>query len=261
MFLVMFPEVDEKYEIVVCVVHVHVHSKVVYYCNISIAEPISHSYLIPNLTTNSNNSCQPHFLFPPNTNLLNFNRGPAPPSALSFRQPINCIHYLTPSPSNCAHFNLDSHPTDSWSAHEVARKEGPHHISHSKNTPRFTPRPPLSLSSPDPRKSQKSHYEHSHNSRSLSHEMPSAMPPPKSVANTAIADTRRTSTAWSPQGEFMFPASRTRPSSKVNGVGVQVEDTRICVVMVGLPARGKSLIAQKGKRQSPTAYILRGISR
>jgi hypothetical protein len=85
MFLVMFPEVDEKYEIVVCVVHVHVHSKVVYYCNISIAEPISHSYLIPNLTTNSNNSCQPHFLFPPNTNLLNFNRGPAPPSALSFR--------------------------------------------------------------------------------------------------------------------------------------------------------------------------------
>jgi len=29
-------------------------------------------------------------------------------------------------------------------------------------------------------------------------------------------------------------------------VGVQVEDTRICVVMVGLPARGKSLIAQKG---------------
>lgn len=76
--------------------------------------------------------------------------------------------------------------------------------------------------------------------------MPSAMPPPKSVANTAIADTRRTSTAWSPQGEFMFPASRTRPNSKTNGVGVQVEDTRICVVMVGLPARGKSLIAQKG---------------
>jgi len=33
---------------------------------------------------------------------------------------------------------------------------------------------------------------------------------------------------------------------KTNGLGVQVEDTRICVVMVGLPARGKSLIAQKG---------------
>ena len=32
-----------------------------------------------------------------------------------------------------------------------------------------------------------------------------------------------------------------------NGVGVQAEDTRICVVMVGLPARGKSLIAQKGR--------------
>ena len=31
-----------------------------------------------------------------------------------------------------------------------------------------------------------------------------------------------------------------------NPRGVQVEDTRICVVMVGLPARGKSLIAQKG---------------
>ncbi|KAI4157842.1 MAG: hypothetical protein LQ342_007956 [Letrouitia transgressa] len=32
---------------------------------------------------------------------------------------------------------------------------------------------------------------------------------------------------------------------KTNGQGVQVENTRICVVMVGLPARGKSLIAQK----------------
>jgi 6-phosphofructo-2-kinase / fructose-2,6-biphosphatase 2 len=30
-----------------------------------------------------------------------------------------------------------------------------------------------------------------------------------------------------------------------NSRGVQAEDTRICVVMVGLPARGKSLIAQK----------------
>lgn len=37
-----------------------------------------------------------------------------------------------------------------------------------------------------------------------------------------------------------------RPSRKTNGKGVQVEDTQICVVMVGLPARGKSLIAQKG---------------
>ncbi|KAK0943801.1 Fructose-2,6-bisphosphatase, partial [Friedmanniomyces endolithicus] len=48
-------------------------------------------------------------------------------------------------------------------------------------------------------------------------------------------------------GDFMRPASRTRASSnsKTNGVGVQVEETRICVVMVGLPARGKSLIAQK----------------
>ncbi|KAK0634277.1 6-phosphofructo-2-kinase-domain-containing protein [Bombardia bombarda] len=35
---------------------------------------------------------------------------------------------------------------------------------------------------------------------------------------------------------------------KTNGIGVQVEDTRICVVMVGLPARGKSYIAQKAQR-------------
>lgn len=51
--------------------------------------------------------------------------------------------------------------------------------------------------------------------------------------------------------DFMRPRARTRGNSgggnsKTNGVGVQVEDTRICVVMVGLPARGKSLIAQKG---------------
>ncbi|OWP04245.1 fructose-2,6-bisphosphatase [Marssonina coronariae] len=39
-----------------------------------------------------------------------------------------------------------------------------------------------------------------------------------------------------------------RPSRKTNGAGVQVEDTQICVVMVGLPARGKSLIAQKAQR-------------
>ncbi|ROT38767.1 fructose-2,6-bisphosphatase [Sodiomyces alkalinus F11] len=33
-----------------------------------------------------------------------------------------------------------------------------------------------------------------------------------------------------------------------NGMGVQVEDTKIAVVMVGLPARGKSFIAQKAQR-------------
>ncbi|OJD35872.1 fructose-bisphosphatase [Diplodia corticola] len=42
-----------------------------------------------------------------------------------------------------------------------------------------------------------------------------------------------------PPGEF------ARPNRKTNGSGVQAEDTRICVVMVGLPARGKSLIATK----------------
>ncbi|KAI1635638.1 6-phosphofructo-2-kinase [Biscogniauxia mediterranea] len=35
---------------------------------------------------------------------------------------------------------------------------------------------------------------------------------------------------------------------RTNGRGVQVEDTKICVVMVGLPARGKSFIAQKAQR-------------
>ena len=41
-------------------------------------------------------------------------------------------------------------------------------------------------------------------------------------------------------------AAMTTYYKKTNGTGVQVEDTKICVVMVGLPARGKSLIAQKG---------------
>jgi 6-phosphofructo-2-kinase/fructose-2,6-biphosphatase 2 len=35
--------------------------------------------------------------------------------------------------------------------------------------------------------------------------------------------------------------------ARTNGAGVQVEDTKICVVMVGLPARGKSYVAQKGE--------------
>ena len=48
-----------------------------------------------------------------------------------------------------------------------------------------------------------------------------------------------------PAGEFIKPLRRT------NGAGVQAEDTRICGVMVGLPARGKSLIAQKGKSYFP----------
>jgi hypothetical protein len=46
-----------------------------------------------------------------------------------------------------------------------------------------------------------------------------------------------------------------RPSRKTNGVGIQVEDAQICVVMVGLPARGKSLIAQKGMSQPLPVYI------
>jgi 6-phosphofructo-2-kinase/fructose-2,6-biphosphatase 2 len=35
---------------------------------------------------------------------------------------------------------------------------------------------------------------------------------------------------------------------KINGLGIMPEDTRICVVMVGLPARGKSYIAQRAQR-------------
>ncbi len=34
---------------------------------------------------------------------------------------------------------------------------------------------------------------------------------------------------------------------RINGLGIMPEDTRICVVMVGLPARGKSYIAQRGQ--------------
>ena len=51
-----------------------------------------------------------------------------------------------------------------------------------------------------------------------------------------------------------------RPNRKTNGAGIQVEDTQICVVMVGLPARGKSLIAQKGTFQSLAYEILTGRS-
>ena len=44
--------------------------------------------------------------------------------------------------------------------------------------------------------------------------------------------------------------------SRTNGVGVQVEDTKICVVMVGLPARGKSYIAQRGEILPPLLSLL-----
>ena len=78
-----------------------------------------------------------------------------------------------------------------------------------------------------------------------------AEPPPDAVPNGPKEDPEqyKPELMKSPPGDFMRPATRTRGSSnsKTNGVGVQVEDTRICVVMVGLPARGKSLIAQKGE--------------
>lgn len=82
----------------------------------------------------------------------------------------------------------------------------------------------------------------------------------------AAADTNGSSTSGTEQyrpellksspGDFMRPAMRTRGSSTTaNGVGVQAEDTRICVVMVGLPARGKSLIAQKGMMMMMMAVL------
>jgi 6-phosphofructo-2-kinase / fructose-2,6-biphosphatase 2 len=56
-----------------------------------------------------------------------------------------------------------------------------------------------------------------------------------------------------PEGQFIHEMSRVpqgdfiRPLRRTNGTGIQADDTKICVVMVGLPARGKSLIAQKGE--------------
>ena len=44
-----------------------------------------------------------------------------------------------------------------------------------------------------------------------------------------------------------------------NGRFVQVEDTRIAVIMVGLPARGKSLIAQKGTQTHAHSRALANI--
>ncbi|QIW98073.1 hypothetical protein AMS68_003591 [Peltaster fructicola] len=77
--------------------------------------------------------------------------------------------------------------------------------------------------------------------------MDSILPPAALEAHDSGNASTRLGPAKASQSDFMFPTTRTRASSgaRANGVGVQVEDTRICVVMVGLPARGKSLIAQK----------------
>lgn len=42
------------------------------------------------------------------------------------------------------------------------------------------------------------------------------------------------------------PIREVHDMSASNGIAVPCHETRICVVMVGLPARGKSFIAQKG---------------
>lgn len=51
---------------------------------------------------------------------------------------------------------------------------------------------------------------------------------------------------YKPNMRGVTAAEIMRPNRRTNGAGVQAEETRICVVMVGLPARGKSLIASKG---------------
>jgi 6-phosphofructo-2-kinase/fructose-2,6-biphosphatase 2 len=61
---------------------------------------------------------------------------------------------------------------------------------------------------------------------------------------------------FAPQMRKVPTGDLVKPSKRTNGVGVQAEDTRICVVMVGLPARGKSLIAQKGKVNASTACLV-----
>lgn len=48
-----------------------------------------------------------------------------------------------------------------------------------------------------------------------------------------------------PEMRKQSQASYMRPNRRTNGSGIQADETRICVVMVGLPARGKSLIASK----------------
>ena len=56
--------------------------------------------------------------------------------------------------------------------------------------------------------------------------------------------------AVGPEAVQRYAEAAELSAVRAAAVGVQVEDTRICVVMVGLPARGKSLIAQKGTSAS-----------
>jgi len=65
------------------------------------------------------------------------------------------------------------------------------------------------------------------------------------IPSLAAEEKHKPETNRLPTSESIAP--RSRQSSRANGIGIQAEETRICVVMVGLPARGKSLIASKGK--------------
>lgn len=58
---------------------------------------------------------------------------------------------------------------------------------------------------------------------------------------------------YMPEMRKLSQSAFMRPNRKTNGSGIQADETRICVVMVGLPARGKSLIASKSNAMSNLA--------
>ena len=94
---------------------------------------ITHSCLLPNLTTNSSKHWQPHFLF--STKLQSSELQPRSRPAIGFELPVtHQLHYLTPSSSSaCAHFNLDSLPTD-FGLHMKSLGRKDHTTSHTART-------------------------------------------------------------------------------------------------------------------------------
>lgn len=60
---------------------------------------------------------------------------------------------------------------------------------------------------------------------------------------------------YMPEMRKVPTGSMIRPNQRTNTAGVQADETRICVVMVGLPARGKSLIAQKSRLHICLLYL------
>ena len=93
---------------------------------------ITHSCLLPNLTTNSSKHWQPHFLF--STKLQSSELQPRSRPAIGFELPVtHQLHYLTPSPSTCAHFNRNSLPTD-FGLHMKSLGRKDHTTSHTART-------------------------------------------------------------------------------------------------------------------------------